>query len=69
MHSQLRHNIPCLLKELGLSIYNPNEWQIFIDSSKQSLKCVLQDGNLFGAVPIGRSVCLREEYGDVKESH
>ena len=32
------HNIPGLLKELGLSIYNPNEWWMFIDSSKQSLE-------------------------------
>lgn len=61
------HNIPRLLKELGVSIYNPNEWRLFIDSSKRSLKCVLlHNGNLFSAVPIGHSVCLREEYGDVK---
>ena len=61
------HNIPCLLKELGLSIYNPNEWRIFIDSSKRSLKCVLlRNGNLFGEAPIRHSVCLREEHGDVK---
>ena len=39
----------------------------FIDSSKWSLKCVfLHNENLFGAVPIGNSVCLREEHGDVK---
>ena len=61
------HNIPGLLKELGLSNYNPNEWRMFIDSSKRSLKCVLlHNGNLFGAVPIEHSVCLREEDGDVK---
>ena len=59
------HDIPGLLKELGLSIYNPNEWRMFINSSK--LKCVLlHNGGLFGAVPIGHSVCLREEHGDVK---
>ena len=61
------HDIPGLLKELGLSTYNPNEWQMFIDSSKRSLKCVLlHNGNLFGAIPIGHSVFLREEHGDVK---
>ena len=39
----------------------------FIDSSKWSLKCVfLHNENLFGAVPIGNSICLREEHGDVK---
>ena len=40
---------------------------MFIDSSKRSLKCVLlHNGNLFGAVPVGHSVCLRKEHGDVK---
>ena len=48
------HDIPCLLKEIGLSICNPNEWRMFIDSSKRSLKCVpLHNSNLFGAVPLG----------------
>ena len=61
------HNIPSLLKELGFSIYNPNECRLFIDSSKRSLKCVLlHNDNLFGVVPIGHSVCLHEEHGDVK---
>ena len=60
------HNIPSLLKELGFSIYNPNECRLFIDSSKRSLKCVLlHNDNLFGVVPIGHSVCLHEEHGDV----
>lgn len=40
---------------------------VFIDSSKRSLKCVLlHNGNLFGSVPIGHSVSLCEEYGDMK---
>ena len=40
---------------------------MFIDSSKQSLKCVLlQNKNLFAAFPIGHSVYLREKHGDVK---
>ena len=63
-------NIPGLLKELGLSIQNPNEWQMFIDSSKRSLTGVfLHNNNLFDAFPIGHSVCLREEYGDAKRVH
>ena len=56
------HNIPGLPKELGPSIYNPNEWWMFVDSSKRSLKCVLlQNVTLFGTVPIGHSVCLCKE--------
>ena len=40
---------------------------MFIDSLNQSLKCVFNyNCNLFGAVPIGPSVILREEGGDVK---
>lgn len=56
-----------LIKQLGCSNYNANEWRLFIDSSKRSLKCVLlHNGNLFGAIPIGHSVSLREEHGDIK---
>ena len=41
--------------------------ECFLVNSKQNLKCVLQrNGNLFGVAPIGHSVCLREENGDVK---
>ncbi|KAI6652496.1 hypothetical protein LOD99_7510 [Oopsacas minuta] len=35
------NNIPGLLSAMGLSQYNPNEWRLFIYSSKRSLKCVL----------------------------
>ena len=61
------HNILGLMDELGILDYNSTEWRLFIDSSKRSLKCVLlHNGNLFGAVPIGHSVYVREEYGDIK---
>ena len=35
------NSIQGLLSEMGLPEYNPNEWRMFIDSSKRSLKCVL----------------------------
>ena len=61
------HIIPGLLKEFWVSIDNPNEWRMFIDNSKRSLKCILlHNGNLFGRVLIGHSACLHEEHGDVK---
>ena len=41
------HNIPGLVKELGFSIYSPNEWRMFIDSSKQSLKCFLLHNSFY----------------------
>lgn len=61
-------NVDGLMKELGICNYNATEWRLFIDSSKRSLKCVLlHNGNLYGSVPIGHSVSLREEYGDIKK--
>ena len=39
---------------------------LFIDRLKWSLKCVLlHNANLYGAVPIGHSACLREEYRNI----
>lgn len=62
------HNVSGLMEELGISNYNATDWRLFIDSSKRSLKCVLlHNGNLFGSVPIGHSVCLREKYDDIKK--
>ena len=55
----LCHDIPGLLKEEGLSTYNPNEWRPFFDGSTRSLKCVLHNDNVFGAVPIGDSVFVK----------
>ena len=61
------NNIPGLHSAMGLSQYNPNEWRLFIDSSKRSLKCVLlHNGNKFACVPIGHSVILKEHYATVK---
>nr|XP_057946992.1 uncharacterized protein LOC131140513 [Doryrhamphus excisus] len=61
------HDIPGLLKELGVPHYDPTEWRLFIDSSKHSLKCVLlHNGNVYGAVPVGHSVHLREDYDDIR---
>ncbi|KFM57282.1 hypothetical protein X975_22777, partial [Stegodyphus mimosarum] len=57
-----------LMEKLRISTYIATQWQLFINSSKQSLKCVLlYNGNLFGAVLIGHSVCLWEDrYKDIK---
>lgn len=61
------NDIAGLLKQLGITSYNPTEWRLFLDSSKRSLKCVLlHNGNAYGAVPVGHSVHLREEYNDIK---
>ena len=59
-------DIEGLLKELGLKTYDANEWRLFIDSSKRSLKVVLlHNGNKFGSIPLAHSVTLREKYENV----
>ena len=61
------NNIKGLLLAMGLPHYYPDEWRLFIDRSKRSLKCVLlHNGNKFAYVPIGHSVILKEHYSSVK---
>ncbi len=60
-------DISGLLNAMGVTSYDSKEWRLFLDSSKRSLKCVLLHiGNIYGAIPIGHSVHLKEEYGHVK---
>ena len=52
---------------MGVPQYDPNEWRLFIDSSKKSPKCVLlHNGNLFRAIPIDHSVYLKEKHEHIK---
>ena len=47
--------------------YNPDEWRLFIHSSKRNLKCVLlHNGNKFVCIPVGHSVIVKEYYLNVK---
>ena len=56
-----------LLLAMGLSAYRSNDWRLFIDSSKRSLKCVLlHNGKQYGSIPIGHSVTLKENYENIK---
>ena len=60
------HNIPGLLAKLGVNDYNPEEWRLFIDSSKYSLKVVLlHNGNVLGSIPVAHSTKLKETYDTV----
>ncbi|GFX66024.1 uncharacterized protein TNCV_14451 [Trichonephila clavipes] len=47
-------------------MYEPEEWRLFIDSSKRSLKAVLHNGNRYASVPVGPSVHLKECYENLK---
>ena len=60
-------NVPGLFGEFGIPSYNPEEWRLFLDSSKCSLKCVLlNNGNRYGAVLVGHSTVLKEELDDIR---
>ena len=60
--SQMELNDP--VRDLGLS---KSSTELFIDSSKQSLKCVLMhNGNRFASVPFAHSTALKEKYEALK---
>lgn len=55
-------NIPELVMIFNIE-YNANDWRLFIDSSKRSLKAVLlYNGNTYASLPIAHSVYLKESY-------
>ena len=55
-------DIPGVMSSLKIE-YVPEEWRLFIDSSKRSLKAVLlHNGNKYASVPVGHSVHLKECY-------
>ena len=39
---------------------------MFSDSCKRSLKCVLHNGNVYGAIPVGYSTVMKEQHDDIK---
>ena len=56
-------NVKGLLTAMDVPQYKPREWRLFIDSSKQSLKCLLlHNASTYAGVPIGHLVALRESY-------
>ena len=61
------NDIHHLLVDVGLPEYKPEEWRLFIDSSKRNLKCVLLHiVNKFSSIPIGHSLTLEEKYKNTK---
>jgi len=47
--------------------YNPDQWRLFIDSSKVSLKVVLlHNGNRFPSVPLAHAANTKESYESTK---
>ncbi len=61
------NNIAGLLCAMGIENYNPEDWRLFLDSNKTSIKAVLlHNGNKYGSVPVGYSKTLKESYLDIK---
>lgn len=55
-------DIAGLFQEFG-EIYDPNDWRLFIDSSKLSLKAVLlNQGNKKPSIPLAHAVNMKESY-------
>ncbi|XP_065444006.1 uncharacterized protein LOC101953070 isoform X3 [Chrysemys picta bellii] len=49
-------------------VHDPDEWRLFIDSSKTSLKAVLlHNGNVLPSVPVGHAVHMKETYDNMKQ--
>ena len=54
------NNIPGLFESIGIN-YDPNDWRLFVDSSKESMKAVLlHNGNILPSVPVAYSTTLKE---------
>ena len=61
------NSVEGLLKKLGVLEYNPNDWRLFIDSCKRSLKCVLlYNGNAFDLFLMGIHQLSKEKCGEIK---
>ena len=60
-----QHSLVCcvdvqgLIKKLG-TVYNSNEWHLFIDASKSSLKDILlHNTNQFAFIPLAHLTCMK----------
>jgi len=59
------NNVEGIQQELGCA-HNPEEWQIFLDSSKFILKMVLlHNGNIHLSVPTAHSVHMKQMYENI----
>ena len=60
------NDVDGLMMELGYE-HKCDEWRLFIDSSKASLKAVLlHNGNIHPSIPVAHAVQLKETYETIK---
>ena len=61
------NDISALFNKFGI-VFDTQEWRLFIDASKDSIKAVLlHNGNTYPSVPVAYSVTMRETYQNLKE--
>ena len=61
------NNIDGVMAALNI-VHDPDEWRLFIDSSKTSLKAVLlHNGNVLPSIPVGHAVHMKETYDNMKQ--
>ena len=60
-------NDVCSVTEVPGHEFNPDQWRLFIDSLKVSLKVVLfHNGNKFPSVPLAHAANMKEINGSIK---
>ena len=60
-------NDVCSIMDVLGHEFNPDQWRLFIDSSKLSLKVVLlQNGNKFPSFPLAHAANMKESYESMK---
>ena len=63
----LCNDIPGVLMKLGVTEYSPDDWRLFIGSSKRSLKCGRRHiTNVYGSIPICHSAAFKEQFDTMK---
>ena len=61
------NDVPPPITEVLGHEYNPDQWRLFIDSSKVGLQLVLlHDGNKFPSVPLAHAAKMKESYESMK---
>ena len=60
-------DVNALLERLGIHTYVPEDWRLFVDSSRQCLKCeLLHNGNQHASVPLAHSTTMKENCEEIK---
>ena len=61
------NDVSGLLQTMGIANYSSDDWRLFTDSFKASLKVVLlHNGKKYAPLPIGYSTKMKEEYNSIK---